>query len=58
MNLKNAEGYPDPTAAIAVERVAKTEKPLKGYLPLCMSHLLSREIWRTTHNGLEGIAGS
>lgn len=34
MNMKNAEGYPDPTAAIAVARVAKTEKPLKGYLPL------------------------
>lgn len=34
MNLKNAEGYPDPTAGIALANVAKTEKSARDYWPL------------------------
>jgi len=34
MNLKNAEGYPDPTAAIALANVARSEKAVKAYRPL------------------------
>ena len=34
MNLKNSEGYPDPTAGIALANVAKSEKETNRYRPL------------------------
>jgi hypothetical protein len=34
MNLKNAEGYLDPTAAIALANVARSVKAVKAYRPL------------------------
>ena len=34
MNLKNSEGYPDPTAIIAIANVAKSEKGTNRYRPL------------------------
>ena len=34
MNLKNSEGYPDPTAGIAMANVAKSEKETNRYRPL------------------------
>ena len=34
MNLKNSEGYPDPTAIIAIANVAKSEKGTNHYRPL------------------------
>lgn len=34
MNLKNSEGYPDPTAEIALSNVARSEKTAKSYRPL------------------------
>ena len=34
MNLKNSEGYPDPTAEIALANVAKLEKDARRYRPL------------------------
>ena len=34
MNLKNSEGYPDPTAGIAIANVAKSEKGANRYRPL------------------------
>ena len=34
MNLKNSEGYPDPTAGIALKNVAKSEKETNRYRPL------------------------
>lgn len=34
MNLKNSEGYPDPTAEIALANVAKTERTVKIYRSL------------------------
>ena len=34
MNLKNSEGYPDPTAGIALANVAKAEKETNRYRPL------------------------
>ncbi len=34
MNLKNSEGYPDPTAEIALANVAKSEKMANRYRPL------------------------
>ena len=34
MKLKNSEGYPDPTAGIALANVAKSEKETNRYRPL------------------------
>ena len=34
MNNKNAEGYPDPTAAEAISNIIKEEKAAKRYRPL------------------------
>ena len=34
MNLKNSEGYSDPTAGIALANVAKSEKETNRYRPL------------------------
>ena len=35
MNNKNAEGYPDPTAAVALARVAKEEKKYRPLIYVC-----------------------
>ena len=34
MNMKNSEGYPDPTAGMALANVARFEKGTKRYRPL------------------------